>query len=95
MIEYHDPAGGYNSRQNREFERWRNDYGDAGLVVSCRDQKSGMLHRAGCWHFTFKPDEKVKLVKNKKICFNTPRDYESWERSSRRLTVSRCAHCKP
>src|SRR5262249_41481309 len=95
MVEYHNRVGGYNSRENREFERWLLARGDSGLVVSCRSRRSGMLHRGRCWHFKFKPGEKVNLVRNRKICFDTERDYQAWERVRPNLTVSRCPDCKP
>jgi hypothetical protein len=73
------------------FLQWRSSYPES-FVLNIRGQ-SCMLHRASCWHFSFRDDEMI-LFAPKRAAFNKEK-LEEWARAQRSMQYTVCRDCKP
>lgn len=77
------------------FVEWLEQNPDA-FFFNLKSGEILMLHRAGCSHIVFKPEDEVSLTANAKVCSTDRDELEVWARKEHRHKMLRyCSSCNP
>ena len=92
ILIFHDSQG---ESDHQQFIEWAG-LNPRGFFVNLRTVSDMTLHRAGCDHFIFSPDEKVSLTARTKVCSVNKDELGEWIKTYYPAAdLKYCRDCEP